>query len=409
MVGIYPFDNYRILFTPLVGTNRYGAVVDVTQDVDITDFVKNLGSIKKELDNGDYDIGIFTFGDITLNMINHNRKFNSPDDPRSMFKFTRDRCKVDIIFYLADGSSTNRFRGLINDDATRLDFTSGIIKFKVLSLDSIFRQVEVGAGVIVDGDSFSTAIKKILNVPAITNTLTYSAGNINVDYDGTIDVGEEFSSIPVKGALDDLLLASNSVLYVDNSDVLHVKARTESATQFNLYGHGDIYGRENILKIHDFNNGLQRTFSSISVNATTISTDDNWVVEYGFRKKELTFDFITTTATEQAIADNILSAFKIPKLELKIEVSNDAVSNIELLDIVKVDYPYRHSIPPETGVMPMYGVAQYGVDYYAPTTGTFEIKPDIKWKVISIQENPVKFTTTLKLRQVGTTTSDGYF
>ena len=409
MVGTYPFDNYRILFTPLIGINQYGAVVDVTQDVDITDFVKNLGSIKKELDNGDYDIGIFTFGDMTLNMINHNRKFNDPHDPRSMFKFTRDKCKVEIIFYEADGTNFTRFKGLINEDATRLNFTSGIIRFKVLSLDSIFRQVEVAPGAIVDGDSFSIAIKKILNVPAITNTLTYSAGNINVDYDGNIDVGEEFSAVRVKDALDDLLLASNSILFVDNSDVLHVKARAESATQFNLYGHGDLYGRENILKIKDFNSGLHRTFSAVSVNTTTISTDDNWIVEYGFRKKDLSFPFITTLATEEDIADNVLLAFKIPKMELKIEVSNDAVRNIELLDVVKVDYPYRTSLPPETGIMPMYGVAQYGVDYYAPTTGTFEIKSNIKWKVISIQENPVKFTTTLKLRQVGTSTHDGYF
>ena len=409
MAGVYPFDNYRILFTPLIGINRYGDVVDVTQDVDITDFVKNLGSIKKELDNGDYDIGIFTFGDITLNMINHNRKFNDPNDPKSIFKFTRDKCKVEIIFYEADGTNFTRFKGLINEDATRLNFTTGIVRFKVLSLDSIFRQVEVSPGAIVDNDSFSTAIKKILNVPSITNTLTYSAGNVNVDYDGTIDVGEKFSSIPVKRALDDLLLASNSILYVDNSDVLHVKARTESAVQFDLYGQGDIYGRENILKIFDFNSGLQRTFSSISVNDTTVSTDDNWVIEYGFRKKELSFDFITTTATEEDLADNILTAFKVPKMELKLEVSNDAVRNIELLDVVSVNYPFRHSIPPETGVMPMYGVAQYGVDYYAPSSGTFEIKSNVKWKVISIQENPVKFTTVLKLRQVGISTHDGYF
>lgn len=409
MAGVYPFNSYRILFTPLVGINQYGTTVDVTKDVDATDFVKSFGTIKKEIDNGDYDIGIYTFGDITLNMINHSRKFNSPVDPLSMFKFSRDKCKVDVIFYNTDNNNYSRFSGIINDDATKLDFSTSIIKFKVLSLDSIFRQVPVAAGAIVAGDTFLTAIKKILNVPAITNTMTYSATNISVDYNGTIDDGEFFSDQTAKEALDDLLLASNSILFVANDKTVYVKPRTESAVLFNLYGHGDKYGRENIIKITEFNSGLQRTFSSIKVNANTVVTSDSWVEQYGFRQKSISLDFITNGVTEEAIATKILGAFSVPKMELKISALTSAVENIELLDLVCVDYPYRLTPDQTTGKLPIYGVAVYGTDYYPVSSGSFNILPNIKWKVISIEEDPVKFITTLKLRQVGTTTNDGYF
>ena len=330
MVGIYPFRNYRVLFTPLVGVNTYGSVVDVTQDIDLTDFIKSFGKIKKEIDNGDYDIGIFTFSDITLDVINYDRRFNGPEDPQSIFKFTRDRCKVEIVFFDEDGNDSTRFKGLINDDATRVDFTRNTIRFRILSLDSIFRQVEVPQGSIVEGDLFSTAIKKILNVPEVTTTLTYDAANVNVGLDLQIDDGDVFSSTSARNSLEDLLLASNSIMFVDNNDTIFVKARRESVNVFELFGHGDILGRENVLQIKDYNNGLHRAFSSALVNTNGLSTSDAWVAQYGFRQKTASFAFITTESKETLIADKIVEEFKVPKTELEIEVTTKSVENIEL-------------------------------------------------------------------------------
>lgn len=409
MAGTYPFKNYRVFFTPLVGENTYGTVVDVTMDVDLTDWLKNFGQIKREIDNGDYDIGIFTFGDITLNAINFSRKFNSPDDAYSIFKFRRDRCKVEIIFYDEDGNDTTRFKGLINDDATRLDLVRGIVRLKVLSLDSIFRQVQVPTGAIVNGDLFSTAIKKILNVPEITNTLVYSAGNVDVDLDLAIDDGEVFSAITAKEALDDLLLASNSILIVDNLETVYVKARIETAAQYDLYGFGDKYGRENILEVTDYNPGLQRAFSSIKVGEVAVATSEPYVEDYGFRQKSMSFDFISTLATEQAIADNILEDFKVPKPELEVLVKTAAVQDIELLDMVSLDFDYRVVPDPRDDFIPMLGTAALGTARLPITTGSFRINPKTKWKVIGIEEDPVKFTTALKLRQTGTAAHDGVF
>ncbi len=409
MAGVYPFKNYRVLFTPLVGENIYGSTVDVTQDIDLTDFIKSLGTIKREIDNGDYDIGIFTFGDITLNAINFDRRFNTPDDARSIFKYRRDRCKVEVIFYDESGNASTRFRGLINDDATTLDFEKSLIRFKVLSLDSIFRQIQIPSGAIVTGDLFSTAIKKILNVPEITTTFTYLAANITVDLDLAIDDGEVFSSTIAKDSLDQLLLASNSILYVDSTDTVYVTPRAESATTFYLYGSGDRFGRENIISAKSYNTGLQRAFSSVKVNDLTVVTDEGYVSEYGFRQKSVSFDFITTLSKEEQIAQKIIDEFRVPKPEFEVTVISSEVDGIELLDAVSVALDYRFAPAGGDEHIPLIGSSVYGSFHYPKSVGAYRINPSLKWKVISIDEDPKKFTTTLKLRQTGTQTHEGVF
>lgn len=409
MAGVYPFRNYRAFFTPLVGVNQYGNVIDVTQDIDLTDWLKDTGRIRRELDNGDYDIGIFTFADITITAINFDRRFNGPEDPRSIFKYKRDRCKVDIVFYDEDGNDTTRFKGLINDDATRLDFDKNTIRFKVLSLDSIFRQTFIQAGAIVSGDLFSTAIKKALNIPEITSTLTYSDSNVTVDLDLVIDDGEVFSSLPVKDALDELLLASNSILFLDDNDTIKVQPRQESANVFYLYGPGNLQGKENILSIRNFNPGLQRAFSSVKVGENAVATNDGWVLEYGFRQKEISFDFINTLAKEEAIAANILAAFQVPKDEIEVTIPTKDVLEIQLLDLVSIDYGYRYAPAQGEADLPFWGSFVWGASKWPYTAGAYKIPPNYKWKVIGIEEDLRKFVTTLKLRRTGTDLHDGMF
>jgi hypothetical protein len=205
------------------------------------------------------------------------------------------------------------------------------------------------------------------------------------------------------------LLASNSILFVDNSDTVFVKARVETATQFNLYGHGDKYGRENILRVKNFNNGIHRAFSSVKVGETEVASSEGWIAEYGFRQKTLSFDFITTASKEQSIAQNILDDFQVPKPELEIEVKSVAVPGIDLFDLVSADYDYKTVPDPLDDDLPMIGSAQLGSAHLAHTEGAFRIMAKEKWKVIGIEEDTVKFITTLKLRQTGTKVSDGIF
>ncbi len=410
MPDILPFDNYRVLFTPLISSETYGDTVDVTQDIDLTDFIQNIGSLRREIDNGDYDIGIFTFGDITITAINQSRRFNSPRDAKSIFKFRRDRCRVDIKFFDDEGNETTTFRGLINDDATRIDFERNNVRFRVLSVDSIFRQVNVPSGSIVDGDLFSTAINRILNLPEITATLSYDPANVQVDLDLQIDVGEVFSSISTKDALDMLMLVSNSILYVDKENVVRVHSRRENAQRFDFYGPSDLFGRpENILRVRNYNTGVQRALSSIRINEDTIVENPEWQEEYGFREKEITIDFINDSEKEEEIANRLIRDFSVPKPELEITVLSTDVVGVELLDLVSISYDYRYTPSDDDERLPMWGQVQWGEFRWPAASGSFKILPKEKWKVISINEDLQRFRTRLKLRQTGIEEHDGVF
>lgn len=404
-----PYENYQIFFTPLVRPGVYGSSLNVTQDINMTDFIARSGlqNIVREIDNGDYDFGIFTFGDLTIKAINYTRKFNNEHDCLSIFPFTRDLCKVEIRLYDPDGNYTVRFRGLIDEQATRHDIEKDDITFKVLSMDSVLRKTEVQAGSIVTGNSFSLAVKTILNQPVITNILNYSEANINVNYDDTIDDGEFFSAINVKDALDQLMIASHSILLIDLNDNIIVKPRTETANEFTLYGRGDKYGRENIIKIDQSNDGRQRAFNSIVVNDFE-QKDDNWIADYGYKSKNISIDFITGRSKSEAVALNILNQVKVPKPELSVRCFTKDVRNIQLLDMVKIDYDYMVR-PAEGDILPMTGQVQTGTAKTAKTFGSFRLLQNVKFKVIRIQENPSNLTTVLKLRQAGTTVKDGYF
>jgi len=408
MTDLHTFPRYQVLFTVLINANTYGATIDVTQDIDVTDLLQEISTITNEIDNGDYDIGVFTFGDITLKCKNHERKFSPSTDWRSIFPYQRDKTKVDIKFYDGAGNTALSFRGLINDDATVAEITGNDVKFRVLSLDSILRQVQVSGGAVASTQVFSSAIKSILNVPEITNILTYSPSNITVDIDLPIDNGDYFTDKSAKDALDEILIASNSILYVDKNDVVYVKPRSESTTTFEFFGRGDPYGRENILKIASYNSGVQRAFSSVKINEV-VKTDEAMVGVYGFRQKAVSMDFITNSENQGLIAQNILDQFKVPKEELEIEVPIRDSQDIELLDKVKIDFGYRHAPADGETSLPLYGVAEYGVSKYPNVYGSYKIDPSIKWNVIGIKENPRSLTKSLKLRVAGKIYGDGVF
>lgn len=403
------FDKVQVLLTPLVATGTYGAEVDITSDVDISDLIKRGGisSIRKDVDFGDYDVGVFTFGNVTMRAINYDGKFNDPSDWRSIFTYRRGLAKVEIKFKDKDGNAYTQFKGIINEDGTRQDFVKGEVRFKVLSLDSIFRSTKVAGGTVSNGMSFSNAIKSILNITEITSVVNYSASNINVSYNGTIDDGNYFDNKKVKDSLDELLLVSNSILLIDSSDNIIVKSRGESATTHNIYGNGNVEGRDNILKITSYNSGVQRAFNSISVSGITV-TDENLVWLYGVRKKDLTMDFITNSDTATAVATALLSEFKVPKPEMEVVLPMNDARQIDLLDKVAVDFTYRLEPPAGQETLTVTGVAVSGSAVTNKTLGNFQIHKNQIWKVIGKEDKAGDLTTKIKLREIGTGTGDGW-
>ena len=403
--------NYQALITPLIERGVYGDIIDVTKDVDITDFIKAGGitQIKRQIDNDDYDYGVFNYGSITIKMINLAGKFNDSSDWRSVFIYSRDKAKFELSFFETDGSSAISFRGLINEEATRQDFKKNEVQFKILSRDSVIRNTKVSGGAVATGALFSTAIKTIINVPDITNILTYNPANINVAYDDTVDNGSWFDDKTTKDALDALLVVSNSTMIIDNNDNMIVRDRIENTQQiFKLYGAADIYGRNNIINIKEYNTGMHRMFNSVVFSNIAVD-NPSLITRHGARQKSVSYDFITLDSKKRNIANRLLSEFQVPKRELKVIVKTSLAKNMDLYDLIAIDYPMRYLPAKGSDDLPLYGVHRYGAAKYPRAYGEVRIHPELAWKCIGIKENPKDFTTELHLRERGTTISDSMF
>lgn len=418
---------YQVFVTPLVSSGVYGT------EVEISDWVKivGAGTIGRSIDSTDYDIGIYVFADVTLVCDASDGYLNDQNDSRSLFHFSRDLSRVRIVF-LKDGVSYSTFKGIINDQGTTLDAQADEVSLVVQGLDSVLQQLVVPAGTVGSGDTFQDAIIAVLNA-ASGGILSINADNINPSYNGTVDVGTEFDNQAGNDALDDLLLASNSVLIVDSAGNAYVQDRNPTTNPILfLYGKGqDTAGRENITALANYNTGLQRTFNNIQVTggqpSTTISgstvsqpaavgvaQNATSIAYYGLRTKALTLSFITELTTLQAIAANILAEFGIPKAEVEITLPTKYIQAqtpaTGLLDLVSLSYPLTVR-PWAGGRLPIIGITAIG-DTTAPlpfVTGSLSVDPSIAWKVIAITEDPQSLNTTIKLRVKGTTTNDGGF
>ena len=409
MATVTPIRQYQVLITPLVSRDQYGTELDVTKDIDLSDYIKEggIGTIKQDIDNGDYDVGVFTYGSITMRAFNLDGRFNDEDDWRSIFPYSRDKAKVKVNFLNLAGNVLTSFEGVINEEGTRQDFLKDEVKFKVLSRDSVIRKTKITGGRVANGSLFSTAIKNILNVPEITTVLTYDESKIAVGLDLEIDDGSWFDNKTAKDGLDSLMVASGSVLTIESGTIVVRTRQENSGAIFNFYGHGDLFGRENILNIRNLNTGTQRMFNSIRVNNTEVS-DQTYVETYSLRQKVVDFGFITDDVKETALGTNILEEFKVPKMEMEIETTTETAKGLNLFDLVSIDYPYRVK-PANDDPLPTYGVSRYGTAVYPFIQGNMKIRPTFAFKVIGIQEKPKDYKSIVKLRRRGVTISDGMF
>lgn len=409
---------YYVFFTPLATSTMYGDEIDVSDKID----VDGVGSIKRSIDAGDYDVGVFTFNELEIKGFNYNGYFNDENDFRSIFRAGRDRCKVRIVFKRIEAvrnglgtilseveTDTITFRGLLNDEATRLDFVTESISFTILSSDSVLRTTNVPSGLVNSGMSTTEALYNILNQPKITAVLGLDIADINPPTELFIDDSTVFEQKSVKEALDELLLATNAVLLIENESIIIQNRNENMADALQLFGKSDEQGRENIIDITAYNTGRHRMFTSCMVNTTEVQ-NFAFVVGFGYRRKDISLDWITDELKQMTIAAALVEEFKFPKIELAVKVATDIAKDVQLLDPVSINYPLRIK-PIENTFLPIVGLAEIGDDEtpLPYTFGAIDIVPRISFKVIEIEENPNEFTSILRLRQTGTGFSDGVF
>lgn len=384
-----------------------------------TDLMTNaFASLTQKLDNKEYDVGIFNFADSTITLRNDHGKYNKPGDPNTLFGYKRGGTKIKMTYMLQDDppwcgvaicgqakifEEQTMFTGLLSDDDTDEDMVEQNIVFRVLGLESIFKETIVNFGSISNGDLFSDIIYTILNQSKITELMTVSALNISVGTDQAIDSIAGLQNKTVKETLDEILMLSNSILYTDRNNVLYVSPRVATPSfQWYFFGQASVDGAESIQNLSDIRNGLNRTFNWIRWEATTlVSEDANSTAKYGIRSKEIGSDTIIVDAKRNAILQNIRDYFGTPKRELELTtiIKDYDIFDIFILDKVSIDFPTIYQIK-EGGSYPIYDSSLYDVAEYPLAEGSLEILPSEEWMVTGRKIDFRNQLITYNLREV---------
>lgn len=399
---------YKVEINPLIKADTYGDYID------ISDYVQDggIGKIKRGIDSTDFDFGLFTFSDITIKLENVNGKFNESGDDRSIFCYQRDLAKVRIslVFNEQTGLSDKRFDGIINEDGTKANAYQDEITFKILSLDSVLRKTKVESGVLTDGMLASSAFKILINRPQITILLNYDENLINPSLDIILDDVSSLEKGKTSSTINKILQVTNSVMLINDDNFVVVQDREPNLTVLrNFYGPYDIFYRENMTKMEKFNSGKHRTFTSVKVNNTEKSIE-GYQQDFGFNQKEINAAFITNAETEGDIAEALANEFKMQKIEAEFRVPTIEFYETDILDLCRVYYPLRIKRI-DGSFLPIIGITKINDDTWKLPNryGSIEIRKDIAFKAISIEEDPKALEMIIKLRQVGNGVSDGYF
>lgn len=394
----------RCYLAPRLVTSEYGPWVDVSKYV----AESNFGVYKRSIDSNDFDIGFYEESNVSIGFDNADALFMEG------FGFFDaaivDRSKLRIVAGYHDIEAPNdtsrieyetTFEGIINDEGTRIDTTNEVATFTVLSYAGIINSLRADPGAVTNGQNFSTAIYNLLNRTEITSLLTLDLSNISPKVNESVEDASWFSGKQLKQAVNGLLLASNSIMKIVNNTI-YISGRSESSTvRFQFYAKGSTQPA-NVIDMRGYSNGLRRVITRASVNGVTRDAQDDLIDLYGAHLKTLDLGFITSQATNSAIAQDLVNEFQYPKPEL--ELTTDFLGNeIDLLDMVTIDN--EGTILDESPAL--YGRAVYGTGTYVKRQTGVKLRPVEGFKVLGVTHDFRQYTTTLKLRSIGSQPYDG--
>lgn len=366
-------SNYKKEIQVLTSANTYSEAIDITDRL-----VKDgLGGITQQLDGEEYDFGKVAFGDLEIELENINGDFTHLKlSSNSIFLYDRDKTRFTLKYFDQTGVERIRFKGLIREDSIRQDFKNGTISMIVTGVDSILNTTLIPTGTISNGDGFLDAMESVFDLPDVAAVIPRSTSS-TVSLDLAIDDGTAFDGIPAIDAIQALLIASGSTLFVDPDDGFLIQGRdTAPGGDGLMLFVTDPADRDNVINFFDINTGYHRVFNSIDVDGT-VSRHGGSINLYGLREKSISVPGINSIVKREQIGQNIVTLMKDAKIEMQITMETEKTARIKI----------NHEV---TLLVGLHGTNLRGFDISDGTT----------FRIFGIFESLVNETTTLFLREV---------
>ena len=370
---------------------------------EVTKDVISLSDLNQQLDQSEYDIGIFRNSDVTIRLENSSGKYsNIEESPNSIFRQQRLNSKVRVTWqpgndplicgFFVSGAQQSIlseeitvYEGLLNDKATKTEIESQDVRFKILGYDSILDEITVPFS-ILGSETFSSLITKMLQQSELTDLIEIE--DIDVGLDVSIDDLSSLENKTVRNVLRQVLFASNSILYIDSQNQLFVKPRQANETpnpSFMFYGEASTLGIENITDISNYRNGFNRVFNYWTWSDTTLLAQDSTSTQrFGINQKQISNDLITDNNKRNSILQVNRDEFSFPRREFEIKsyLTPDILVPT-LNDRISVDYPIL-GVEEAGQKTAVYGQPDgYDVDYYATDVFSLQIQSAERWKILS--------------------------
>lgn len=387
--------------------------IDVTEDVD----QETLGILSRQLDDTEYDIGVYRNSSIQLTMRNDHGRYSDINVQQSIFKFKRSNSLVRFTYqkdedgpicgdmvsgdaYLSE--EVDIFIGLLSDESLSLDLDALKTPFQVLGLETILETALVPLTDIANGDLFSSILYACLNQSVITEVLTVDPLNINLGVDLAVD---DLSTFDANSTVDDvvkeILKISNSVFFV-NESTIYIAPRSPSVDlKATFYGQASDLAPENIVTIQKIKTGLARTFNSLSWNDSPVLVQDPFSIEkLGVRTREFNSSLITDHTKQTTVLDSVLAEFGNPaqELDLVVPITFDNLA-LSLLDRVTMDYPivYKSVFGAD---IPICGHSVCGSAVLPKGLWAFSTNTETEFKILSTKMNMKSGNITFHLREI---------
>jgi len=400
----------KVYINPFDDDGFYTEFIDVTKDV------VSVGSIKQQLDNTEYDVGVFRNSNVSLKMQNYSGRYSDVDENiATIFRSRRSNSKVRITWqpgndplicgffnagYEILSEEITVFEGLLNDDGSNSDIQIQDVDFKILGYESVLDQMLVPFSSL-GAETLQTLTEKILDQSPFNQYIDF--GSLVIQNNDTVDTVAPLQNKTVKNVLRDILLATNSIFYIKNNEV-YIKSRDANPTPdpaFQFYGEASALGIENVIGITNFRSGLNKTFNFWTWKYTTLAAQDaSSAGLYGIRKKEISIDIITNNTKRQNYLNANRTEFGSPRREFTIEsFITPTILDLFLNDRVSADYP---TLGVQDGKkVAIYDLPEgYDVDYYATELFMVQILQAERWKVLSRQLNLRNDTIEFEVREI---------
>lgn len=404
---------WKVYIKPFVDSGEYADdYTEVTEDAD----QNSLGTLSEQLDNSDYDFGVYRNSGFQLTLRNNEGKYSDVNNSNSMFRTKRSNSLVKLTFqvendgpYLGDAilgdaylsDEVQIFVGLLSDESLSMDIDTLEPSFQVLGRESIFDSAIVPIDDIADGEALSSIIYKCLNQSIITQILNISPSNINLGLDETCDFIDSLTGKTVSDAVNEILKITNSILYVDGDDVIIAPRVATASIIETFYGQASNLGPENIQGIKNIKTGLARTFNYLTWDgSTSLAKDDDSIRTYGIRSSQVSSDLIVDTVKQTNLLAALVTEFSIPQQEFDLIVPTTYENlALKILSRITVDYPTVY-LAKSGDLLPICGIAICGQAILPKGLWAFTISPLENLKMIGRSIDQKSGLITFRVRGI---------